>query len=251
MGLSYPIGFRQSKDGPNPPPGVIWKPIITEYLPTTNEILFADSTRLSSVDAIIYRTGYKPSYPFWNSAANGPPLFDYKANRLRNFYQHTFSQIFPRTLGIIGLPRVLTFRSFKYQAVALARLFAGREAKPLPPLQEQKEWERQRAALVERAGRKFHDIPWDNGGTMEWLRGLFEMSGLFVLEGWGRCPPVMGEEVRWPVENVKKYPDYEGGMDNSDGHNEEGEGVNVVEKDEGEWVVVETTMEGKHSLYFI
>jgi hypothetical protein len=226
-------------DGVGPPTGVKWKPVIQEYSSFTNEIIFADNTRLTDIDAVIYCTGYRASFPFWNARANGGPIYDYTNDRLLKNYQHTFSRAFPRTLGIVGLPRVLTFRSFEYQAIALARLFAGRNAVPLPPPSEQEKWEKERAGLVRRQNRKFHDIPWDNGETMDWFRVLFEMSGLPMLEGWGRCPPVLGVKTRWAIEHVRKYPGC-GGKD----------GKEVVEK-EGEWVVVESPLQGRDSLHFI
>lgn len=210
--------------------------MIQEYNSATGEIIFVDNTRLADIDAVIYCTGYKPSYPFWNERANGGPLFDYKENRLLNNYQHTFSRLFPRSLGIIGFPRVLTFRSFEYQAVALARLFSGRNALPLPPLLEQEKWERQRAELVGRQKRKFHDIPWDNNETMDWFRFLFEMSGLPVLEGWGRCPPVLGKDTRWALEHVRKYPE---------------PGKDEKENVEADWVIVEPPQQERDSLHFI
>jgi hypothetical protein len=221
---------RSRWDGARPPPGIEWKPVIEEYSSSTNEIIFADGTHLSDIDAIIYCTGYQPSFPFWNDRANGGPLYDYTTGHLLNNYQHTFSRTFPHTLGIVGIPRVLTFRSFEYQAIALARLFSGRNAKPLPPASEQERWEKQRLELVRRERRKFHDIPWDNSETMDWLRFLFELSGLPVLEGLGRCPPVLGEKTRWAIEHVRKYPEPRD------------------EDVEGEWVVLESL---KDSLHFI
>ena len=233
---------RRSKsrwDGACPPVGIEWKPVIREYDASTGDIIFTDNTCLTDIDAVIYCTGYKPSYPFWHTHANGGPLFDYEANHLLGFYQHTFSRSFPRSLGIIGLPRVLTFRSFEYQAVALARLFAGRNAVPLPPVSEQERWEKERAELVRRERRKFHDIQWDEGETMDWLRGLFELSGLPVLEGWGRCPPVLGAETRWAIEHVRKYPE--------PGKREE-KGLGEEERD---WILVESSSQMKDSLHFI
>ena len=224
-------------DGPGPPEGIEWKPVVQEYSSSTDEIVFADNSRLIGIDAIIYCTGYQPSFPFWNVAANGGPIYDYVAGRLRQNYQHTFSRAFPRTLGFVGIPRVLTFRSFEYQAIALARLFAGRNAQPLPPASEQEKWEKQRAELVRREKRKFHDIPWDNGETMEWFRYLFDVSGLPVLEGAGRCPPVLGEKTRWAIEHVRKYPEPDVDERNDDGK-------------EGEWLIVEAPRE-RDSLYFI
>jgi hypothetical protein len=226
-------------DGVSPPAGVEWKPVIQEYSSSTNEIIFVDNTRLTDIDAVIYCTGYKASFPFWNTRANGGPIYDYTDNRLLKSYQHTFSRAFPYTLGIVGLLRVLTFRSFEYQAVALARLFTGRNAAPLPPPSEQEKWEKERAELMRRQKRKFHDIPWDNGEAMDWFRILFEMRGLPILEGWGRCPPVLGEKTRWAIEHVRKYPE-PGGKD----------GKEDV-KEEGEWVFVESPQHGRDSLHFI
>lgn len=42
---------------------------------------------------------------------------------------------------------------------------------------------------------------------MEWFRYLFELAGLPMLEGLGRCPPVLGAETRWAIEHIKKYPE--------------------------------------------
>lgn len=192
-------------DGPKPPDGIEWKPVIKQYR-SNGDVVFDDGSTLSSIDAIIYCTGYRPSFPFWNARANGGAIYDYVQNRLTGIYQHTFFQDFPN-LGIIGMPRVLTFRSFEYQAVALARVFVRRNGVPLPPREEQRRWEKDRAELVKRERRKFHDIPWDNGETMEWLRWLFETAGLPLLEGLGRCPPVLGYETRWAIEHIKKYPE--------------------------------------------
>jgi hypothetical protein len=225
-------------DGEHPPEGIDWKPVIRKYDLSTNEIIFEDNSRLADIDIIIYCTGYKPSFPFWNADANGGPLYDYTEGRLLNSYQHTFSRIFPRSFGIIGMPRVLTFRSFEYQAIALARLFAGRNDVPLPPPSEQQEWERHRAEVVRIEKRKFHDIQWDNGETMDWFRMLFQLAGLPVLEGWGRCPPVLGERTRWAIEHVRKYPEPD--KVNSESNREE----------DG-WIKVDQWGVEKDSLYFI
>ncbi|KAI1378947.1 putative dimethylaniline monooxygenase [Hypoxylon crocopeplum] len=202
---------RRSKsrwDGATPPPGIAWKPIIREYDADSGRILFSDSTTLGpdDVDAVIYCTGYKPSFPFWNSTANGSPLWDYAKGKLVGNYWHTFFTRFP-TLGVVGQPRVLTFRSFEYQAVALARLFSGRNAVPLPPAKEQEKWERDRLEYVRREGTKFHDITWETGETMEWLDGLFRIAGLGTLRGSGRIPPALTDELVWAIEHVRKYPE--------------------------------------------
>lgn len=198
---------RSRWDDRDAPEGVIWKPIIREYNSSTGEIIFEDGSALDNIDAVIYCTGYKPSFPFWNAKANGGPLFDYHENRLLGFYQHTFSNRFPYSLAIVGIPRVLTFRSFEYQAVALARLFSGRNAKSLPSPLKMKEWETVRVELVKSEHRNFHTILWDNGETMEWFRYLYELSGLPLLEGKGRVPPVLDRKARWAYDHLKKYPE--------------------------------------------
>ncbi|EFQ30641.1 hypothetical protein CGRA01v4_12657 [Colletotrichum graminicola] len=200
---------RRSKsrwDGDEPPPGIVWKPIIKEYH-LDGRIIFEDDSYLDDVDHVIYCTGYKPSYPFWNSEANGGrALYDYKQGKLIKIFQHTFFQDF-QTLGIVGMPRVLTFRSFEYQAIALARVFSGRHSVALPPVEEQERWEREREELVSREKRKFHDIEWGTGETFEWLNWLFRVAGLPTLRGKGRTPPVLSEELIWAVEHLRKYPE--------------------------------------------
>ncbi|KAK0718943.1 hypothetical protein B0T21DRAFT_386601 [Apiosordaria backusii] len=218
-------------DGALPPDGIVWKPTISSFDPSTGKINFSDGTHLgeSDVDVVIYCTGYQPSFPFWNTAANGRELWDYShGGRLSNNYQHTFLRDLP-SLGLVGVPRVLTFRGFEYQAVALARYFAGRAA--LPALEEQGRWERERVERVNRERKRFHDIPWEDGQTFEWLGWLYRFAGLGTLKGEGMRPPVLGEDVRWAVENVRKYPVKSGRGDDE----EKGE---VVEEEE-DWVLVE------------
>lgn len=196
---------RSRWDGKTPPPGIEWKPVISSFH-ADGSILFADGTRLDDVDKVIYCTGYKPSFPFWNAAANGRPLWDYARDHLSNNYQHTFLQDIP-SVAVIGLPRVLTFRSFEYQAIAVARLFAQRNTRVLPAIGEQRRWEREREEASRRKGARFHDIAWETGETLQWLQVLFEIAGLGTLRGEGRVPPTIGEDMVWALEHVKKYPE--------------------------------------------
>lgn len=178
--------------------------MVKEYL-LDGSIVFEDGTQLDNIDTVIYCTGYSASFPFWNATANGRPLWDYETGKLGNIYWHTFFQDFP-TLGIVGMPRVLTFRSFEYQAIALARLFSDRNSLTLPPVEVQRRWEVEWAEKARKKGTKFHDISWDDGETVLWLDGLFRIAGLGTLTGKGRVPPVLDEELIWAVEHVKKYP---------------------------------------------
>jgi hypothetical protein len=234
--LYQSIRSKSRWDGDEPPDGIVWWPIVSEYLPS-GRILFEDGTFLDDIDVVIYCTGYKHSFPFWNEKANGQPIWDYVENKLIKGYWHTFLSDFP-TIGLIGVPRVLTFRSWEYQAVAIARIFSGRNAKPLPSITKQEKWDRERLAIVKREKRKFHDIQWETGETTEWLRALFEWAGLETLEGDGRIPPALTRDVIWAIEHVRKYPDRE--------HHEEKSEVGTEEHD---WVVVRDAP--KDLLHFI
>lgn len=231
---------RRSKsrwDGDAPPAGIRWKPVIQEYQ-ASGRVVFEDGTHLDDVDAVVYCTGYKASFPFWRGSA--PALWDYADDKLAGGYWHTFFRAHA-TLGIVGLPRVLTFRSFEYQAVALARLFAGRNAVPLPSVAEQERWERERLEQTRRERRKFHDIQWESGETMEWLGGLFEIAGLGTLKGEGRIPPALTDEMVWAIEHIRKYPEPGNGRDGDEKESatkasaENGQ----TSKRDDEWVLVE------------
>lgn len=228
-------------EGPLPPSGQVWKPIITEFIsegPHAGRIVFEDDTYLDDIDTVIYCTGYKASFPFWNARQNGCNMYNYENNKLEKTYLHTFFHNFPRSLGIVGMPRVLTFRSFEYQAIALARVFAGRDNGRLPNAEAMVRWE---SETWELKGKNFHYIDWESGETERWLGELFDIAGLGLLSGEGRTPPRLSEELRWAVENIKKYPKYEGRCD------AERELVSADVGSEGcEWVVVDLTeVEGK------
>jgi hypothetical protein len=236
-------------DGDTPPEGIAWKPIIKSFLPS-GRIVFEDETYLDDIDTVIYSTGYLPSYPFWNEKVNGRPLWDYQKNRILKGYHHTFFQDF-KTLAIVGLPRTLTFRSFEYQAIALARLWSGRNSVGLPPVEEQIRWEKEREKERKARGVKFHDVTWEGGETFEWLDSFYLIAGLRALSGEGRTPPVLGADVRWAIEHLRKYP--EPGKDPKDGKDEEKSlemnGIEGLENDEN-WVLVRRG-ERKDLLHFI
>lgn len=192
-------------DGEEPPSGISWKSVISEYC-LDGRIVFDDGTYLDDIDKVIYCTGYKASFPFWNEKVNGRPMWDYERNRIINGYWHTFFQDFSN-LAIVGLPRVLTFRSFEYQAIALARLYSRRNVTPLPSVEEMKRWEYETELNHKKDNRKFHDVEWTTGETKEWLQRFFDISGLGTLTGEGRIPPVLGKEIIWAIEHLRKYPE--------------------------------------------
>jgi cation diffusion facilitator CzcD-associated flavoprotein CzcO len=202
-------------EGDTPPPGVEWKPIITKYH-GDGTIEFEDGTTLGAddVDKVIYATGYRPSFPFWNERANGRPIYDYEADKLVNTYWHTFFHDLP-TLAAVGIEKALTFRSFEYQAVAVARLLSGRNAVALPPPREQRAWEEERAEWARATGNRFHDVEGKRGrllgeDSLEWLGYLYRLAGLGTLTGDGRVPPVLSEELLHAVRTIHKYPRHGG-----------------------------------------
>lgn len=74
---------------------------------------------------------------------------------------------------------------------------------------------------------------------MDWLRFLFELSGLPILEGSGRYLPILGEETRWAIEHVRKYPEPGQMKDETD------------EEMDGEWTVIKSAQPSKDRLHFI
>jgi len=220
---------RRSKsrwDGDEPPPGIAWTPVIKEFL-QSGRIVFEDGSHLDDVDHVIYATGYKASFPFWNVKNNGREIYDYENGKLVKTYLHTFFQDFPTTLAMVGMPRVLTFRSFEYQAIALARVFSGRDEGRLLArgLEEMTRWEKEREEICKREGKNFHDIEWETGETWGWLGELYAIAELPRLGGEGRTPPVLDDDLRWAVEHLRKYP--EPGEDE------------VVEKGDEDWMVLD------------
>ncbi|CAN8101178.1 unnamed protein product [Discula destructiva] len=230
-------------EGEQPKPGIAWKGVIRRYH-DDGTIEFDDGSTLSpdKIDKIIYATGYRPSFPFWNAHKNGRELYDYHSGKLINIYWHTFFSDF-RTLGIVGIQKALTFRSFEYQAVALARLFAGRNKLRLPPPVEMKRWEARRLTWVQETGRKFHDIESQPGqigeDTFAWLGFLYELAGLGTLQGDGRIPPVLSRELLNALKTVHKYPTPTSGDEKSAENRSRCAGMDMnFAYDEKDWTVV-------------
>ncbi|CUM56767.1 unnamed protein product [Debaryomyces fabryi] len=136
-------------------------------------IYFDDDTSVSNVDSIIFGTGFSFSYPFL-------PNLDLTGNRVQGLYQHIF-KIGDETLSFVGaIAAGLTFKVFEWQAVALARVYAGRAK--LPSIQEQIKWEQDRIA-VRGNGQKFITL---YPQFQEYFELLRELAG---EEGPGRRLP--------------------------------------------------------------
>ncbi|KAH9208303.1 putative dimethylaniline monooxygenase [Leptodontidium sp. 2 PMI_412] len=145
---------------------------------------FTDGFKTSNIDKIIFATGYRLSYPF----IQPDPVSE--SGRLQGFYKHIF-KIGDPTLAVVGQVRAaLTFRCYEYQAIAVARVLAGRGT--LPSILEQKGWEAER---LEYKGPTalFHEIAPD---FKEYFEGLRAIAG-FPAEGSDgyELPPYKDEWV--------------------------------------------------------
>ncbi|KAJ5365528.1 hypothetical protein N7517_008414 [Penicillium concentricum] len=164
-------------------PNVNLRPTIKEIQTTDNgiKVVFSDNSFLEDVDKVIFATGYKLSYPFLVPNPVTPN------NRLSGFYQHIF-KIGDPSLALVGQVRAaLSFRVYEYQAVAVARYFAGTNAASLPTPQEQDLWEVQRLQYKGYTAL-FHEIRPDFKEYFDFLADLAGPpapgTGGYTLPSW-------------------------------------------------------------------
>ncbi|KAF2095767.1 thiol-specific monooxygenase [Rhizodiscina lignyota] len=148
-------------------PHIVVKKQITKFDPSTGRIFLADGSHLDDVDHVIFGTGYTFSLPYL------PTVQEKVKNayrRLPDVYQHTW-YIDDPSLAFVGmLGGGFTFRIYQWQAVAIARQLSGR-GKTLPPIKEQKEWEKRRAEAL-RGGKAYYSIAPNYEEFFEFLRGI-------------------------------------------------------------------------------
>ncbi|CAP99758.1 Thiol-specific monooxygenase [Penicillium chrysogenum] len=148
-------------------PNVNIRPTIKEIQTVEKgiRVVFSDNSLLGGVDKIIFATGYKLSYPF---LVPNPVTSN---NRLAGFYQHIF-KIGDPSLALVGQVRAaISFRVYEYQAIAVARYFAGRNAVSLPTPQEQDLWEVQRLQYKGHTAL-FHEVKPDIKEYFDFLTDL-------------------------------------------------------------------------------
>ncbi|CAK7213435.1 hypothetical protein SEUCBS140593_001852 [Sporothrix eucalyptigena] len=126
------------------------------------DVTFDDDTSITGIDHVLFATGYRLQYPFLNPNPTTPE------NRVAGFYQHVF-HIDDPSLSLIGQVKAgLSFRVYEYQAVAVARYYAGRNALPLPNAEEQRAWERDRLKVTGPTNA-FHAIGPDFAPYFNWF----------------------------------------------------------------------------------
>ncbi|PYI19607.1 putative dimethylaniline monooxygenase [Aspergillus violaceofuscus CBS 115571] len=135
---------------------------ISSFDSETGAIHFADGAIAHDVDAIVFATGYDFSFPFLPDL--GPVH-----KRVPGLYKHVFKIDNP-SLALIGMVTGgFGIRIFEWQAVAAARVLAGRAS--LPSREEMEKWEEDR--LAERGdGGPFWTLMPDFETHFEQLREL-------------------------------------------------------------------------------
>ncbi|KAF9892972.1 hypothetical protein FE257_000564 [Aspergillus nanangensis] len=98
---------------------------------------FEDGSAVSDVDHILLGTGFTWTLPFL-------PDIPIRNNRVPDLYLHVFHQRDPSLVFLGAVGAGLTFKVFEWQAVAAARVLAGKAQ--LPSLAEQQKWETDRIA---------------------------------------------------------------------------------------------------------
>ncbi|PWY91587.1 FAD/NAD(P)-binding domain-containing protein [Aspergillus sclerotioniger CBS 115572] len=125
-------------------------------------VYFEDGTSVSDVDYIILGTGFTWTLPYL-------PDIPTRNNRVPDLYLHVFHQNDPSLVFVGGVGAGLTFKIFEWQAVAAARVLAGKAQ--LPSVEEQRKWEQDRIA-VKGDGPAFTTINPDFPEYFETLRQL-------------------------------------------------------------------------------
>ncbi|KAM0274385.1 hypothetical protein ACHAQH_007887 [Verticillium albo-atrum] len=176
-------------------------PEITEFVPATRSVRFANGEVESGVDAVVFCTGYFYSFPFLRGLS--PPVIT-DGSYARNLYEHVL-YIDDPTLAFVGIPqRIVPFPIAEAQTAWVARLWAGRLG--VPPTEEMRAWEARALTEAGGGGKAIHTMLFPK--DVDYLNKLYERSvsaarveGL-ENDGKGKVPPYWGPEKRWTRERV-------------------------------------------------
>ncbi|MFU8817725.1 MAG: FAD-dependent oxidoreductase [Pseudomonadales bacterium] len=150
-----------------------------ETLGADGSIRLQDGQSLEPVDALMFCTGYRYAYPFFDDG-----LVRVADNWVSPLYQDLLHIDRP-SLAFIGIPfRVVPFPLFELQAQWFARLLAGRFALPSPA--DMRVHTAARIAALRAAGvkqRHFHQRSLD---CYDYLDALAEQSGAAPPPAWQR-----------------------------------------------------------------
>lgn len=165
-------GHNEALDGAWNLPNVLIKPQISHVSASQTSgvyVRFADGSEIDNVDKVHFATGYRLSYPFLNPNPVSP------SGRLNGFFQHIFNIADP-SLAVVGqVKAAISFRVYEYQAVAVARYFAGRGG-GLPSPKEQDKWQVKRL-IYKGPTSLFHEIKPDFRDYFGFLRNVAGKEG--------------------------------------------------------------------------
>ncbi|KAL3463011.1 hypothetical protein BJX64DRAFT_299235 [Aspergillus heterothallicus] len=141
-----------------------------------------DGTSITDVDHLIFGTGFSWTLPFL-------PDLEIRNNRVPGLYLHVFHERDPGLVFLGAVGAGLTFKVFEWQAVAAARVLAGKAV--LPGVEERRRWEEERIR-VKGDGTGFLMVNPDFEEYFEQLRGVAGDPG---EDGVGRRLPEF--EQKW------------------------------------------------------
>ncbi|KIW16530.1 hypothetical protein PV08_06585 [Exophiala spinifera] len=151
--VQWPIYVSQRTPHPRFPTVFTRKGV--EVLPTIEcieggTIHFSGGQALTSIDTIVFATGYFYTYPFLKHVRPSVP----GGQRVPGLYQHVFDMYNPN-IAFIGVANgSLSWLTWEKSAFLSALLWSGRIK--LPPIEEQKKWEARRLAETTSKEKMFH-----------------------------------------------------------------------------------------------
>ena len=193
----HPIVISQRRDSPMAFAAAYKQevPEIVEFLPPTQHkraVRFANGCVETSIDAVLFCTGYYYSFPFLSSLR--PQLIS-TGDRVQHLYQHLFYIDNP-SLAFVGLPsRIIPFRTFEGQAAVIARIWANRLG--LPSKTKMEEWEAD--TISERGnGKGFHVLPFPK--DFEYHNSMVVWAMQATESVHGKMPLKWSEKESWKRE---------------------------------------------------
>ena len=170
-------------------------PEIAEFLLNHRALKFRDDTTEEGIDAVVFCTGYRYSYPFLSSLQ--PPLID-DGLRTQHVYQHMF-YINQPTLAFVAVPqKIVPFPLSESQAAIIARVWSGRLKLPCIELMNKCE----EGVLSEQGSKDFHRLGFPKDA--DYINGLHEWSlkADQSSKKTEKLPPKWGEKECWTRERV-------------------------------------------------
>lgn len=177
-------GFAESSDIQNIPE-------ITSFNAEDGSIDLKDGKTLTSIDRVIFCTGYLYTLPFLKGLQPSPLVPD--GTRLAQTYHHLFYAPHPSLTFMVLPQKVIPFQVAEAQSAVLARVYSGRL--PVPSLEEMDAWERNRIEATDDGGG-FHTFKFPEDAEYinmlyDWAleadrRSELENEGVGMLAGrWG------------------------------------------------------------------